>query len=131
MADPSEQIENLRERIKTSDEISKEDKEVLLDFSDQLFLLKSQYSDYRHTKLLRHCTIIAENIGGLHRSLEEKPAAEDIIRWINRNYKNEETNRDYRVALRVFGRRVTDGDKPPSSIDWVPSNTSKNYKPLS
>jgi hypothetical protein len=53
---------------------------------------------------------------------------EDIVRWINRTYDNEETNRDYRVALSVFGRRTSDenGDDPPESIEWVPSGRSSN-----
>lgn len=135
MSDPSDQLDNLRERILTSEEISKEDREALHDFDDTLILLNSDYSEYRHLKLLRHCTIIAEEIGGLKDALTDKAAAEEIVRWINRSYDNEETNQDYRVALKVFGRRVTDEgvrndpDEPPASLDWIPSGTSKNYDP--
>ena len=68
---------------------------------------------------------MAEEFGGLGAALEEKVAAEDLVRWINRNYENEETNRDYRVALRVFGRRATDveGKDPPDSPPVPPEIT--------
>jgi integrase len=131
MSDPGAQIETLRDRIEASDEISDADRSALFDFSDELYLLQTKYSDHRHLKLLRHCTRMAEHVGGLAEALEDRDATEDIVRWINRTYDNEETNRDYRVALSVFGRRTTDenGDDPPESIEWVPSGTSSNYDP--
>ena len=131
MSDPGAQIETLRDRIEASDEISDADRSALFDFSDELYLLQTKYSDHRHLKLLRHCTRMAEHVGGLAEALEERDATEDLVRWINRTYDNEETNRDYRVALSVFGRRTTDenGDDPPESIEWVPSGTSSNYDP--
>lgn len=130
MADRAE-LDRLRERIKSSNDLTESDRKRLLDFSDELALLRSVYSVDRHVKLLRHCTLIGENVGGLSAALDDKDAAEDIVRWINREYPNEETNRDYRLALRIFGKRVQptdDGDAPPS-IDWVPSSTSSNYDP--
>ncbi|WP_224449307.1 site-specific integrase [Haloprofundus salilacus] len=129
--DHGKRVDRLRERIETSDDISEADRDVLFGFSDEMFLLKTKYTDARHDKLLRHCVRMAEEVGGLAAALEEREAAEDILRWINRTYDNEETNRDYRVAFRVFGRRVTDenGEEPPESIDWVPSGTSKSYDP--
>ena len=131
MSDPGAQIETLRDRIEASDEISDANRATLFDFSDELYLLQTKYSDHRHLKLLRHCTRMAEHVGGLAEALEDRGATEDIVRWINRTYDNEETNRDYRVALSVFGRRTTDenGDDPPESIEWVPSGTSSNYDP--
>jgi integrase len=131
MTDPDDAVDRLRERIKESEELSEADRAKLLDFSDELFLRRSQYSDHRHEKLLRHCTRMAEEVGGLADALKDRDATEPIVRWINRTYDNEETNRDYRVALRVFGRRATDveDEQPPPSIDWVPSGTSKNYDP--
>ena len=131
MSDPGAQIETLRDRIEASNKISDADRSALFDFSDELYLLQTKYSDHRHLKLLRHCTRMAEHVGGLAEALEDRDATEDIVRWINRTYDNEETNRDYRVALSVFGRRTTDenGDDPPESIEWVPSGTSSNYDP--
>lgn len=129
MTNPARRIGTLRERIKTAEEISEADRELLLAFSDRLTLLKSEYSDHRHVKLLGHCVRIATNAGGLADALEERSAAETIVRWINTTYDNEETNRDYRIALRVFSKRVTDGEDPPPSVAWVPSSTSSNYDP--
>lgn len=128
---PKNELDRLVERIRTSGELSDADRDALLDFHREIELLGKKYSIHRHLKLLRHCTIMAEQVGELADALETKTATEDIVRWINREYENEETNRDYRVALRVFGRRATDeaGDEPPDSIDWVPSGTSRNYDP--
>lgn len=131
MSDPGPQIETLRERVRESDEIAAPDREVLLEFSNELYLLQTEYGDYRHLKLLRHCTRMAEHVGGLADALDNRDAAENIVRWINRTYDNVETNRDYRIALRVFGRRTANdnGDEPPESIEWVPSGTPRNYDP--
>ncbi|QLK27185.1 site-specific integrase [Natrinema zhouii] len=127
---PRDRIETLRERIKENDDITVAD-QLLLKFSDRLDLHAQTYSDHRHEKLLRHCTIIAEEIDDrlLRNALEERKATESIVAWINRTYDNEETNRDYRVALRVFAKRVTDGDECPSAVDWVPTDTSSDYDP--
>ncbi|MFB6228928.1 MAG: tyrosine-type recombinase/integrase [Halobacteriales archaeon] len=135
MTSPEDQLDNLRERIAESDDIAETDREALEEFDDTLTLLNSNYSTYRHVKLLRHLTILAERVGGIDDALTDRETAEDIVRWINRNYDNEETNQDYRVALKVFGRRVTDEgvrndpDEPPASLDWIPSSTSNNYDP--
>ncbi|MFB6298650.1 MAG: tyrosine-type recombinase/integrase [Halobacteriales archaeon] len=128
---PEKELENLRERIATAEAITDEDREALQGFDDTLTLLNSKYSTYRHLKLLRHVTILAEQVGGVKAALTDRDAAEDIVRWINRNYDNEETNQDYRVALKVFGRRVSDenGSEPPDALDWIPSGTSSNYDP--
>ncbi len=123
------QIDNFRTRIRESDDIAEEDAELLLELSDRLDLLQSQVGDYRHKDLLGHCTRLAENVGGLAESLEDREAAEDILRYINRNYENVETNRDYRDAIRQFGKRVTKGDDVPESLDWIPSGLPSNYDP--
>ncbi|WP_200895650.1 hypothetical protein [Halorubrum saccharovorum] len=143
-----DQIENLQKRIRKrsglSDEppedesvptISEDDAETLLEFSRQLDLLSSKYTDYRHLKLLRHCVIMAEHVGGLADALESRDAAEEIVVWINRERGvpeySEETNQDYRVALRIFGKRVLKmaDDEVPESIAWVPTGTSNAYDP--
>lgn len=131
MTSAEKQLENLRERIDTADEITDADREALRAFDDTLTLLNSEYSTYRHVKLLRHIAIMAERVGCVADALEDREAAEEIVRWINRNYDNEETNQDYRVALKVFGRRASEenGDEPPDSLDWIPSGTSNNYDP--
>ena len=130
MPDPATAIDKLRnDRIPENTDISATDEERLLAFSDELFLRKSEYSDYRHEKLLRHCTRMAEEVGDLAVSLEDRDAAETLVTWINRQYDNEYTNQDYRTALRIFGRRVTTGDDIPDSLSWIPTGTSNSHNP--
>lgn len=73
---PAENIDVLRDRIRTSEDITNADIEVLIDFSDRLFLLSTDYSDHRHEKHLRHCTRMAEEVGGLADALDERSADE-------------------------------------------------------
>lgn len=129
MRDSSKEIERLRERAQQSDSITSEDGEMLIELSDRIRLLRSQYGDLRHEKLLRECVRIAEQVGRLAEALDDRSAAEEIVRWFNREYDNEETNRDYRTALRVFGKLVTQSDEPPESLAWIPSGYSRNYDP--
>ena len=136
--DPRGSIKRLCEQIKTSDSVTEADREALLSFSDQLDLLKSEYGDQRHEKLLRHCAIMAgqsERISddnlpdvALSATLESKAAANDMLRWINGRYSNEETNKDYRLALRMFGKRLNDGEIP-DTLDHIPTTTSRSYNP--
>nr|WP_232833675.1 tyrosine-type recombinase/integrase [Saliphagus sp. LR7] len=108
-----------------------DDQKLLLAFSDRLDLLAQNYSEARHDKLLRHVVVLAEELpdGTLAATIEDRDDAETAVAWINRNYDNEDTNRDYRIALRVFGKRVTEGEDHPESIGWIPSGTSNNYDP--
>lgn len=136
---PRDRVDTLRSRIQDNDDIADIDRDRIITFSDRLNLLAQQYSDHRHEKLLRHCTILAEELedGLLAAALEDQQASERIVGWINRTYTNEETNRDYRSALRVFGKRVAESlddidtnDKgTPTSLVWVPTTTSSNYDP--
>lgn len=138
MKDIRKEVDTLRQRIQNGQRggENKSDRDLLIAFSDRLDLLREEYSDSRHIKLLRHCTRMAEHGGSLHDALHDKESAEEIVRWIHREYKNEETNRDYRVALRVFGRRVADevdvetnSDDIPKSLGFVSSKTSRSYDP--
>lgn len=121
--------ENLVDRIHESDEIDDSDRDVLDEFRRQLDLLSSRYSLNRKIKLLRHLVLIAERHGDVARLLDDRDHAEETVVWINRKFENEETNRDYRAAIRVFGRHVTEGDEIPDSLSWVPSGTSSTYDP--
>lgn len=125
------QLENLRKRVRESEEISEDDKQVIQQFDNRLTILADTYGLYRHIKLLRHVTIIAENQSGLADSLESRDATESIVRWINETYDNANTRSDYRTAVRVFGKRVVDGvdEEPPPSISWIKSGTSSDYDP--
>ena len=39
------------------------------------------------------------------------------------------SNQDYRVALRVFGKRTLKMDEVPDSLSWIPTGTSRSYNP--
>jgi len=130
MKNNRDNLDRLYERIESSDDLTDDDRDILLQFSDRLSLLRTEYTDHRHEKLLRHCTIMGEKVGGLAKALEEQEAAEKLVRWINRTYNNEYTNQDYRTALRVLGMRVTDGDDYPDSIEWIPTGMSNSYNPV-
>lgn len=130
MGDYREAIDRYRERIRDSDQISEDDKQILLEFSDRLELIPSEISEVRHKTLLSRCKMMAEGVGGLAQALEDREAAEELVRWIHRNYDNENTNHSYRNALRSFGRRATDGDEHPDSIEWIPSGMSNSHDPV-
>lgn len=129
MATKREAIDILREKLEAGERGGTDaQRALLIEFSDTLDLLATEYSDGRHEKLLRHCTRMAEEVGGIDECLTDRKASEAIVRWINTTYDNEETNRDYRSAIRVFAKRVTDDvDGIPESVDWVPTGTSRNY----
>lgn len=126
---PSRLIETLRDKLETGERGHEADRDILFKFSNKLFLLNSVYSDHRHEKLLRHCVRMSEEAGPIGEILTDKDATERVLSWVNRTYDNEETNRDYRSAIRVFATRVTDSDEPPESVAWVPTGTSKSYDP--
>jgi site-specific recombinase XerD len=134
--DPEQARDRLVERINDGERGgSDDDRDTLLAFADALALQPHETGAYRQLKLLRHCTRMAEEVGGLARSLHTRDAAEDIVRWIHDTYDNPETNKDYRVALKGFGRRVADEGvdddptEPPASMAWISSRTPRNYNP--
>jgi integrase len=132
MTDASSQLDLMREQLENGERGGCEaDRNVLLEFSDELYLIPSEVGDLRHVKLLRHGLRMAEEPGGLAAALENREAAENIVRWIHRNYDNAETNSDYRVALKQIGRRASDenGDDVPDSMEWIPSGKPSTYDP--
>ena len=130
MPDKRQALDRLREQLEEGErDVSEDDRELLVEFSDTLELIPSRIGVDRHEKLLRHCTILAERAGGLDDALEDREAAEDIVRVIHREYDNPESNKDNRNALRAFGRFLTDGDDVPDSLEWIPTSTSSNYDP--
>jgi len=140
VTDPEAALDRLREQIHESPVLDEADREALLAFSDQLDLLQAEYSAQRHEKLLRHCAIMAGLAQRIPESelpdvrlsdtLEDEDARDDLLAWINRRYDAPDTNRDYRVALRMFGRHVTDGDDVPEILEEIPTSTSRNGPPL-
>ncbi|AEH35637.1 tyrosine-type recombinase/integrase [Halopiger xanaduensis] len=130
--DVSQQLETLRNKIQNDRrDVDEANRDALLKFSDELMLIPSQVGDHRHLKLLRHNVRMAEHAGSLVDALEDEEEVKEIVRWIHRTYDNPETNRDYRVALKQFGRRATEvnGDSPPETMEWIPSNTPSTYDP--
>jgi len=127
-----QQLETLRAQLQNDErDVDQANRDALLEFSNELFLIPSQVGTQRHLKLLRHNVRMAEHAGSPLDALDSEDAAKEIVRWIHRTYDNAETNRDYRVALKQFGRRATDQnrDDPPESMDWIPSNTPSTYDP--
>jgi integrase len=138
VTNPDRALDRLIDQLEAGErDISEEDRDLLLAFSDRLALLKTEYSSQRHEKLLRHVTIAAEEVGGLADAIDDRDAAEDLVRWINREYDNEETNKDFRIALRMFGKRLaeseadvpTNDDDVPETLAWIPTTTSRSYDP--
>jgi len=127
---PERAVENVREKCERREDVSAADADAILDASDEIFLLgESEYSIQRHDFFLKRWYRMASQVGGLADALDDRDAAEDIVRWIHRTYDNPETNKDYRVALRMFGELATDGEGKPESIAWIPGGYPKNYDP--
>jgi len=136
MADPGSQIETLRERIEESDEISDDDREALLEFSDELFVLQTEYGDHRHLKLLRHSTRMAEHVGGLADALEDRDAAEDTVRstaptttrrpTATTGLPSESSAAGPSTATATIRRRVWGGSPPARRGTTTPRRTPRN-----
>ncbi len=106
------------------------DAEAILDAHRQMELLgRSEVSANQHSDVLMRSVKMAREVGGLADALEEREAAEEIVRWIHREYSNEETNRGYRQCLRAFGRHALGVDELPDCLAWVPAGYSSNYDP--
>lgn len=141
MRDSQKSVTKLRKKLRDGERGGSErEREKILEFSEEMELLRETYGWHRHRKLLRHVTRMADETdedGLVADALEDKEAAEKIVRWIHRTYdidEHAECNRDYRVALRVFGRRTTDEgvngpDTPPASIDWISGTHPSDYDP--
>ena len=130
--DPAASIETMRSRLQADAyDISEADRTLLLDLSDQIRLMgASEFSEHRHEFLLMRGLNIAKSVGGLADAMDDREAAEAIVRWINAEQTGSpETNKDYRVTLRTIGRIVTDGDDYPDSVAWVPGGYPSSYDP--
>ena len=122
---PSERIEELRQRIEESPDIGAADAAVLREFDDRL----EGVGERRHERLLRYCVALAEGAdsGLLAAALDDREAAEALVEWVFEAVENEEENRNFRVALRVFGKRLGDGDGLPPSIGWIPTSVTPEF----
>lgn len=130
-AKKEQSIKRLRERLDESDDISDTDAAAVREMSDRIRLLgSSELNDQTHEKYLMRCVKLAEEVGGLSKALEDRDAAERLVRWINREQNDSaENNKTYRSSLRQFGRLATDGDDIPESLEWIPGGYPKNYDP--
>lgn len=63
-------------------------------------------------------------------AVENRSAAEGVVRWIHRTYENEHTNQDYRTCLRTVGRFADGGDEVPDALAWIPTGTSNDFDPV-
>ncbi|WP_259517120.1 site-specific integrase [Halanaeroarchaeum sp. HSR-CO] len=85
--------------------------------------------------------MMAKNAGPLVEAFDDKGRAKQVVGWIHDEYDNEETNRDYRVAFRRFGKVLADaGEHVPDDVElsdkglprplaWVSATTSSTYDP--
>jgi integrase len=138
-------VETLRRKLREGARGgSEDDRDVLLEFSDELKLLREDYGWARHEKLLRHNTRISEHadveiVDSLLPERDDddfdaaKDAAKVVVRWIHDTYDiedgSQETNRDYRVAFRMLAKHVTRGEGIPDTHDWISTQTSRDYRP--
>lgn len=131
-ANPSHQVNVMRKKLKQRNyDISDADRDALLEMSDQIRLMgPSEYSDHQHEFLLRRNLALAKEVGELAAALESRDAGERLVGHINSEKNNSpETNKDYRVSLRNFGRLLTDGDDVPDVMGWIPGGYPSNYDP--
>ncbi|MDR9432150.1 MAG: site-specific integrase, partial [Natronomonas sp.] len=133
MTDHPDQV--IRRRVEICRErrgIVDADAEAILDAHHHMELVGDVgVSDQHHADVLMRAVKIAREIddGVLAAALEDRDAAEAVVRWINRNYDNPESNRSYRQALRAFGRHSLGVDDLPDCLDWVPGGYPSNYDP--
>jgi hypothetical protein len=132
-ANPADAVETMREKLADGayDDVDEADAEILTEMSDQIRVLgPSEYSDHRHEFLLRRNLVLAREVGGVADVPDDRDTVEELVGWINAHKNDsEETNKDYRVALRAFGKIVTDGDDYPESVEWIPGGYPSNYDP--
>ncbi|WP_248908190.1 tyrosine-type recombinase/integrase [Halocatena marina] len=133
--EPKREVEVIREQLETDERGgSDSDREALLEFSDRLSLLRETYSWHRHVKLLRHCVRMSELCPvSIAEALDDRDAAEEIVRWIHSEYdldETPETNHSYRVAIRIFGKRLADDDEIPDSLSWISTTLPSSYDPM-
>lgn len=109
--------------------IAEVDAEAVLDAHRNMEL--TVVSDQHHSDVLMRAVKFGRELEGgvLASALEDRDAAETIVRWINRNYDNPESNRSYRQSLRAFGRHALGVEDLPECLDWVPAGYPSNYDP--
>jgi integrase len=126
-----------RAAIEDSVDISDADRELLIEFDDTLALRQSEFAEATRYKLLQYCGLMAGHSSTIPTEalpdvelaavLEDRDAAEDMVRWMHDTYDNEESNAGMRRALRTFGRVLTDGEETPETLEWIPTRVASTY----
>jgi len=127
--DPKQVIQRRTEICRERRDIAEADADAILEAHRNMELVV--VSEQHHSDILMRTVKMAREIddGTLAAALEDRDAAEDVVRWINRNYDNPESNRSYRQALRAFGRHALGVDDLPDCLEWVPAGYPSNYDP--
>lgn len=114
------------ESIKKSQEITEENKALLLDFvRDQRV---KGLSDARIHKLLTHLRPIARRLDkGFEETSEDD--IKDIIAWVRERDLADSTKRDYKVVLKKFYKWLNDGEYP-EKVDWIKTTRKNNNHKL-
>lgn len=121
-------IQRLRERLTESDNISEEDAEALHQYTLEVDAVgHAEMGDAVHERNLMRLVKMAEEVGGLAASLEEKQAAKELNSWIQQHYPNPESNKTARDALHSFGKHATEDEDEPDSLSWIPTGYPQNY----
>lgn len=132
MTDPRTEVDALRDRLAAGERgASDADREFLLGLSNNLDLIPSEIGDYRHRDLLRRGAQISEGVDvALEALVDDREAVEEVVRWVNRTYDNENTNQNFRRDLRAIVNHYLQVDEPAESVAWVPTGTSNDYDPV-
>ncbi|KXB01075.1 hypothetical protein AKJ41_02855 [candidate division MSBL1 archaeon SCGC-AAA259O05] len=129
--DYEKKLEKLRKRISENSNLSPENEGLLQKFSRDMKL--ENYSAGRNHKLTTHIKRIAENVDV---KLEEagKQEVKEMVEWIHDQGFSPETERDYKVALRVFFKWLRNGDfgskNCPKEVSWISTSLKKRDQKL-
>ena len=139
MKDPNEKVKYILDTIRESDQLDDRDIELLVQYNRRLRRQQSRVGVKRRLKNLKHLRLLAGHSekyssdelpdATLANALNDREAVGQFLDFIHATYSNEETNRDYRAALRSFGEHATDGDIS-APMDEISATTSNNYQPM-
>jgi integrase/recombinase XerD len=123
-------FERIVERIKESDSISKENKELILNFKN--YLLSENIGT---AKIERYLFDLMKYSKMLNKSFEKasKDDIRQIVGEINQTDLAEETKRGFKILLRKLYRfieGIEEKGKYPDRVDWISIKNSINHKKL-
>jgi len=140
-----DQVKRLREQLSTGERGgSDRDRDVLLEFSDRIRRMREEYTWHRYNKLLRHSVIASEEAPvDIVDARDDAEVCRDLLDWIHESYDISETpytNQDYRVAVRIFGKRtlgrelaiekgMKDDIVPPVMAREIKTTLPRSFKP--